>query len=146
MGVVEDETVSIPSDDGEMSDAINEAKASIGEFFKAFKNPAPNQTSFLIKARFENDITSEHIWLADLDFNTDPATGVVANEPSVSFLRYMQRVSFLPDQISDWMFYEDQRLVGAFTTKLLLRNEAKPESLMGFLRRKFRKSTTLQKK
>jgi len=105
----------------EMGDAIDQARATIGDFFKAFENPQPGQTGFSIKARFEDDCASEHIWLAELDFTTRPATGVVANEPQIESVSFMERVPFLPDQISDWMYLEHGRLIGGFTTRVLLR-------------------------
>jgi len=130
--------VTVASENEEMEDAIHEARASINIFFTAFKNPQPNQTSFLIKARFEEGDAVEHIWLADLDFRQHPATGVIANDPGIETLSYMQRVPFLPDQISDWMYMQDGQLVGGFTTKLLLRAQARQGGLQGLLKRRFK--------
>lgn len=104
-----------------MTAAIQAARETIGAFFAAFENPAPNQTGFLLKIRYVEGDRSEHIWLADLDFTTMPATGAVANETSFPGLSYMQRGSFEPDQITDWMYFEDDKLVGGYTTRLLLR-------------------------
>src|ERR1700691_2997575 len=100
MRLIEDKIVSVAGCNEEMNDAIDQARSSIGEFFNAFENPQTNQSAFLIKARFEDGETSEHIWLADLDFTTQPATGIVANEPGIGSLSYMERVPFIPDQIS----------------------------------------------
>lgn len=121
METVQDRVVQVEGTNREMSDAIDQARASIGEFFRALEHPAPGQNSFLIKARFEDGGAKEHVWLADLDFSTRPATGVVANEPSLKTLTYLERVAFLPDQISDWMYLDGGRLVGGFTTRVLLR-------------------------
>ncbi len=69
---------------------------------------------------------TEHIWLADLDLSTMPGTGTVANETDFPGLTYMQRASFKPDQITDWMYLEDDKLVGGYTTRVLLRR-TKPQ-------------------
>jgi len=130
--------VTVATENEEMEDAIYQARATINTFFTAFKNPQPNQTSFLIKARFEDGECAEHIWLADLDFRQHPATGVVANDPGIKTLSYMERVPFLPDQISDWMYMQDGQLVGGYTTKLLLRAQARQGGLMGLLKRRLR--------
>lgn len=138
MKVIKDEIIPVAGCNEEMENAIDEARSSIGKFFSAFESPKPNQTSFLIKARFEEADSSEHIWLADLDFNTQPATGVVANEPDIKTLTYMERVPFLPDQISDWMYMENGQLVGGFTTKVLLRAKSKLGGLPGLLKHPFK--------
>ena len=138
MRLIEDRIIPVAGCNEEISDAIDQARSSISDFFAAFRDPKPNQTSFLIKARFEDDGDVEHIWLADLDFNTKPATGVVANEPDIKTLTYMERVPFLPDQISDWMYMEDGRLVGGFTTKVLLRASSKRGGLMALLKHRLK--------
>jgi len=130
MRLVEDQIVQVAGDNDEMLDAVNDARESIGEFFKAFENPLPNQTDFHIKACFEDGTDAEHIWLSDIDFTTRPATGVVSNEPEIRSVSYMERVPFLPDQISDWMYREDGRLVGGFTTKVLLRAQSRQAELI----------------
>ncbi len=130
--------VAVATQNEEMEDAIYQARANINIFFSAFRNPQPNQTSFLIKARFEDGDSIEHIWLADLDFRQHPATGVVANDPGIKTLTYMERVPFLPDQISDWMYLQDGQLVGGYTTKLLLRAQSREGGLMGLLKRRLK--------
>jgi uncharacterized protein YegJ (DUF2314 family) len=121
MLATQDVVVPVAGSNQDMGDAIDQARASIADFLAAFNNPQPGQTGFSIKARFEDDSTSEHIWLSDLDFTTRPATGVVANDPQIESVSYMERVPFLPDQISDWMYLEHGRLMGGFTTRVLLR-------------------------
>ncbi len=110
---------SVHSDDEEMLAAINTARGSLRQFLDAFFAPKENQRSFLLKVAFEKGEQREHIWLADLDLVSTPPTGVVANEPRISSLEYMQRVPFDPAMVSDWMYYEDGCLVGGFTTRVL---------------------------
>jgi uncharacterized protein YegJ (DUF2314 family) len=61
----------------------------------------------------------EHIWLADLDFSGERPRGVVANEPRLPSLKFMQVVEFEPAQITDWMYIEDGYLVGGYTTRVI---------------------------
>lgn len=129
MLLLEDQVVHVAGDNDEMMEAVNAARATITEFFEALKNPKPNRTDFFINATFEDGTRVEHLWLCDLDFESKPATGVVANEPEIGSVSYLERVPFLPDQISDWMYREDGRLVGAFTTKVLLRASTRPGGL-----------------
>ncbi len=109
-----------------MEEAIVRAKSTLKIFFDAFCNPTAEQTGFLLKVYFEDDQCSEHIWLADLEFTGPLPSGVIANEPSLSGLSFMQRIAFDPSQISDWMFVDSGRLVGGFTTRVI-RDRMTPE-------------------
>jgi uncharacterized protein YegJ (DUF2314 family) len=115
--------VSIDELDLEMLRAIEAARSTIGDFFEAYERPKPGQSGFLIKARFVSGDSVEHIWLADLDFSSNPAKGRGANETSFPGLEYLQMTSFSPEQITDWMFYQNGDLIGAYTTKLLLQRQ-----------------------
>lgn len=134
----DDNFVSVHSENAEMSEAIEQAKASIGQFFQAFLSFDPKYSHFALKVRFEESGKGEHIWLTDLDFKTKPTTGVVGNEPRIKSLSYMERVPFTDEQISDWMYMENENLVGGFTSKVLLRTQSKEGGLMGLLRRRFK--------
>jgi uncharacterized protein YegJ (DUF2314 family) len=117
--------VEVDGGDEEMLEAINSARQSLKRFLEAFFAPKANQRSFLLKVAFEDQGETEHIWLADLDLNSSPPTGVVANEPRIRSLAFMQRVPFEFKLITDWMYYEDDCLVGGFTTRVL-RRSARP--------------------
>jgi uncharacterized protein YegJ (DUF2314 family) len=112
-------TIPFSSDDSEMEAAIAQAKTTIKQFFDAYLSPTSCQTSFLLKVVFDEGDEVEHIWLADLDFSGDLPSGVVANDPNLPSLRFMQRVDFEPSYISDWMYVDDGRLVGGYTTRLI---------------------------
>jgi uncharacterized protein YegJ (DUF2314 family) len=103
-----------------MLSAINTARSLLRQFFEAFYAPKPNQKSFLLKVAFHDQDQIEHIWLADLDLMSTPPTGVIANEPKIPTVSFMQRVPFEAAEITDWMYYEDECLVGGFTTRVLL--------------------------
>ena len=122
MPLEEDNNVlGVRQEDPEMIEAIHQARGTLGQFLENFISPQPNQTSFLLKVVFEENGEREHIWMADLELHTDPPTGVVANEPGLQGLRYMERVPFSPSDVTDWMYLEDGALVGGFTTRLLLK-------------------------
>lgn len=110
----------------EMLSAISKARQSVRQFLEAYFAPKTNQRSFLLKVSFEDQEQTEHIWLADLDLHSSPPTGVVANEPRNRCLSFMQRVPFDFKLITDWMYYEDDCLVGGFTTRVLKRS-ARPD-------------------
>jgi len=110
-----------------MEAAILEAKANFKQFIEAFCNPTERQRSFLVKVVFDEGEKREHIWLADLDFISGKPSGVVANEPKLPSLRFMERVEFEPSHISDWMYVDDGYLVGGYTTRVI-RERMTPEA------------------
>jgi uncharacterized protein YegJ (DUF2314 family) len=114
-----DRTIGFDSDDPEMTEAIAAARRSLPEFLEAFAHPKSGQTSFLVKAAFHDGDEVEHIWLADLDLSSARLRGVVANEPNLRTLRFMETVEFEPTQITDWMYLDHGKLVGGLTTRLI---------------------------
>jgi uncharacterized protein YegJ (DUF2314 family) len=126
-----EKTVPFSSEDAEMEAAIGQAKARFGQFIAVFCNPTQKQKSFLVKVVFIEAEEYEHIWMADLDFNGQKPSGVIANEPNLPRLKFMQRVEFEPSYISDWMYIEDGYLVGGYTTRVI-RGRMTPEERQEF--------------
>ena len=123
----------------EISEAIQLARASIGQFFAAFDAPRTNQCGFMLRVRFTaqsptGESAAEHLWLRELSFATNPPTGVIASEPYLPELKYLQRVPFEAQQVSDWMYLEDGQPIGAFTTRLLRGEAPQPTSRFTLLR------------
>ncbi len=123
----DDKTLPFSSEDAQMESAILEAKSSIGQFFAAFTKPTSRQKSFLLKVVFDEGEQREHIWVADLGLAGDKLRGVIANEPNLPSLKFMQKVEFEPRYISDWMYIEDGHLVGGYTTRVI-RDRMTPEA------------------
>ena len=116
----DDAVVKVKAEDSEMNAAISAAQASITNFMAVFLNPQTNQQYFLVKGRFTAGRVVEHIWVADLRYDGGVFHGVIANEPEgISGLRFKQPVKVQLGQISDWMFVQDGKLVGGFTSRVL---------------------------
>lgn len=114
------ETFQFDDDDASMTFAIAEAQRTLPEFFKQFASPRANQQHFLVKVHFESNGASEHVWIANIDAAVFPLTGTIANETSLPSLRFMDRASFHPGQISDWMIIEDGTMVGGYTNQVAI--------------------------
>jgi uncharacterized protein YegJ (DUF2314 family) len=54
-------------------------------------------------------------------------TGVIANPPVRKDLKFKQRVQIEFSHLSDWMFVDNGKLVGGFTTRLLRKRMAPEE-------------------
>jgi uncharacterized protein YegJ (DUF2314 family) len=110
---------SFSSDDAQMKAAIRTAKGSFGQFLEAYFEPTETQSAFLVKAAMIEGDQVEHIWIADLEITTGGARGVVANQPRLPSLKFMQTIEFELAQITDWMYIDDGYLVGGFTTRVI---------------------------
>ena len=115
-----DHTTAVRDDDPEMASAIQEARATLPEFIEILKSPKSNQDSFLIKGRFQAGNNIEHIWVADISFDGKSFHGVVANEPeTIPNLEFKQPITVARKNVSDWMYIQDGKLFGGYTTRLL---------------------------
>ena len=116
----DDPVVQVGDGDSEMNFAISAARASLTNFLAAFRNPQTNQQYFLVKSKFIAGGGFEHIWVADLTYDGREFHGVIANEPERSSgLHFKQAVEVQMGQISDWMFVQDGKLVGGYTSRVL---------------------------
>jgi uncharacterized protein YegJ (DUF2314 family) len=116
----DDPVVSVRAKDSEMNAAISTAQESITNFMAVFANPQTNQHYFLIKGKFTAGDVVEHIWVADLRYEGSVFHGVIANEPErIPGLKFKQPVDLQLGQISDWMFVQDGKLVGGYTSRVL---------------------------
>ncbi|MBL9149475.1 MAG: DUF2314 domain-containing protein [Phycisphaerae bacterium] len=127
--------VNVDAEDKAMNAAIAEAKRTLPTFLRAWERPKPNQESFLLKVEFfgdDDEATPEHIWIADLAYEGDDLVGTVANEPQTPGLSYLQRVTIEDlECVTDWMYIENGRLVGGFTTRAI-RNRLSPKERAAF--------------
>jgi uncharacterized protein YegJ (DUF2314 family) len=124
--------VQVRSDNDEIAQAILQAKQTIGQFLTAFRDPKPNQTGFHFKVRFEVDDVAEHIWLTDLDLESKPPTGSVANDGRLAGYEFGKRVSFQKAWVTDWTYTEDGEMVGGYTTRVLMKLR-KRQMAVGFV-------------
>lgn len=121
--------VQIAAEDPEMKAAIEKARATLPQFWKAFEAPAPNEESFSLKVRFSDVFNSEHIWVGDIERRDGKIRGTIDNVPeSVNFLREGQRVEVPPEDITDWMYMRDGKMVGNYTLWVLLKRMPREEA------------------
>lgn len=137
MQLAQHESVNAGPPQDSLSAAIQQARGTISTFFRAIRIPRRTQTDFRIQAVFEDGHQREHLWLADLDFRTRPATGIVCERPTIKTVSYRKRVPFRPDQVSDWMYLDNGRVVGAYANGLLRRDKPEPEGLLTRLKLRF---------
>jgi uncharacterized protein YegJ (DUF2314 family) len=113
--------VEVRNDNDEIAQAILEAKQTIGQFLSAFNDPKPGQSGFHLKVRFEAEDAVEHIWLSDLDLESKPPTGVIANDGRIAGFEFGKRVTFQKSWVTDWTYTEDGQMIGGYTTRVLMK-------------------------
>jgi uncharacterized protein YegJ (DUF2314 family) len=122
----------IEDKDVKMRRAVREARRTVRVFIAAIKNPSKGQHDFEVKKPFMKDGEVEHIWLADVEFKGNRFHGFVDNHPKrIKGLKYGDRVSVNPDEISDWAFVENGKLMGGYTIRVLAENLS-PEERKNF--------------
>jgi uncharacterized protein YegJ (DUF2314 family) len=113
-------------DEGEELAQIAEAaRESFPRFVRRLQSPGPGETSFRVKYRFAAEEGSgfrdEYLWLSDIGFEQGSYYGFVANQPYYAGnLKTGDRVNFFAEDISDWMFYRDGKIVGGLSIKYLI--------------------------
>lgn len=119
--------VEVAPGDPEMTQAIAQARSTLDRFIVALRSPQSWQQSFLIKGRFSALGDVEHIWVADLIFDGHRFHGVIANEPRLPGLKFKQLISVPRDDVTDWMYLSNNKLVGGYTTRVLRKRQSKEE-------------------
>ena len=123
----EPEVFNIDKHNHAMKRAVHEARRTVGVFILAVRNPAAGQHDFEVKKPFCQGDAVEHLWLSDVSFRGNRFHGYVDNRPrEIKGLKMGDRVSVNPNEISDWAFVENGRLVGGYTIRVLY-SELSPE-------------------
>jgi uncharacterized protein YegJ (DUF2314 family) len=116
----EPQVFNIDQQNSRMKNAVRQARRTVGVFIKALRHPAAGQGDFEVKKPFRQGDHVEHMWLADVSFKGNRFHGIVDNVPrKIKGLKMGDRVSVNPDEISDWAYVENGRLVGGYTIRLL---------------------------
>jgi uncharacterized protein YegJ (DUF2314 family) len=128
-----DGVFTIAKRDAEMNAAFAKAQQSLGQFLDAFQAQTPGTGSFSVKIPISEGAKREYFWVNDLVRKGNQFTGRINNRPEVvQTVEYGQTISFPRSRISDWMYVDHGRMLGNFTTCVLLGREdpAQAQELM----------------
>ena len=115
-----------------MHQAVLQARKTVGEFIAALKHPAAGQQDFEVKKPFIQNGQVEHIWLSDVQFVGNRLQGRVDNQSrKIQGLKLGQLVSVKPNEISDWLYVDNGKLVGGYTVRVHY-NELSPTEKQEF--------------
>ncbi|MBI5129165.1 MAG: DUF2314 domain-containing protein [Rhodopseudomonas palustris] len=121
---VRDETARVRNDDPAMAAAIAKARAGLDDFLARADHPAGDQREFSIKVKVPLGANSEFLWLRPFVRDGDGFIGRVVNTPRyIANLNYGDRLAFERNDIADWSYKQDDRVIGNFTACVLIARE-----------------------
>ncbi len=116
----EPDIVRVSDEDAEMNKAVQMARSTAEKFIASLKAPSAKQTGFSVKKPFREGGKVEHIWLSDVSVDNSNFKGLVGNDPiDVKNIKLGDPATVAKDEISDWMYIEDGKLVGGYTIRVL---------------------------
>jgi uncharacterized protein YegJ (DUF2314 family) len=110
----------IDDDDPQMNAAIEKARATLPDFVRALRSPKASQTGFAIKTPITDGTHTEHMWLNRITFDGQKYHGTVDNQPAkVTGVKLGSKRSIDPQQVTDWMYLDNRKLVGGYTIRVV---------------------------
>ena len=106
--------------DEEMNSAMKTAKQTIQEFDNALKSKNNGYDYFALKVCFDAQKQKEHIWIGNITIKNNEYYGIVNNIPEyVKNIRLGDFIKINKNNISDWMYADNKKLIGGFTLRLI---------------------------
>ena len=112
---------SVTDEDAQMNAAMQKAKETLPKFTEALLDNRPETRNFALKKAFATiDGGKEHIWISNISWQGTQFMGIVGNVPNkIPSLALGDSVSIESDEVSDWMYLENDVLAGGYTIRLL---------------------------
>ena len=108
----------VGSDNTSMNLAIAVAKGSIDQFNKAFESGDSAYSEFAVKKKYFTEDGGEHMWVAVTKIVDGNYQGIVNNDAEMTKeVKYGDSVTVLRDEITDWMYIENNILRGGYTIR-----------------------------
>ena len=110
----------VADDDAKMNAALAKGKASLPQFVAALKENQPSRRKFAVYARFVENEKVEFLWIEPVAMEGADFRGTVANEPEMlTKVKLGESILVPAADVSDWMYVEDGKLVGGYSSRAL---------------------------
>ena len=120
----------VTSDNTSMNLAIARAKISIDQFDKAFEKKDSAYSDFAVKKKYDTEDGGEHMWIAVTKIVDGNYQGYVSNDAEETReVKYGDSVVVLKDEITDWMYLDNNVLKGGYTIREIRNRLSKEEQL-----------------
>lgn len=109
----------VEADDAAMNAAIAQAKATAGDFVRAFHEQKPGTRDYDVKKPYPTPSGGmEHMWISVEAETNGVIHGVVVNEAEETReVKMGQSVTLNISEISDWKYVDGKKLVGGYTIR-----------------------------
>jgi uncharacterized protein YegJ (DUF2314 family) len=125
---LDDRAIAISDEDQEMNQAIATARAMLPHFWKIFADPKQGEEHFNLKVKITDGEQVEHFWCTDIINQNGVISAEIGNEPdSVKTVKLGQRITIKSDDISDWLYFRDGKMIGNYTLRPLMKMMSKEE-------------------
>jgi uncharacterized protein YegJ (DUF2314 family) len=115
--------------DPDMLAAFAKGKETLPVFWEAFDKHAPGEEKFAIKVKMQDTNGIEYLWVGELEKKDGKLSGAIRNPPdTVKHVKFAQRVDVIENDIVDWMYFRDGKIVGNHTLRALFKFK-KPDEL-----------------
>ena len=110
----------VADDDPAMQAAMKTAQKTVENFVRVLQSPGPNQSGFSVKVGIRDGEHSEAMWILPVEYDGSKFSGILNNEPDqVTTVKLGDRLESPRDEILDWMYVDDGKLVGGYTLRAL---------------------------
>jgi len=110
----------VTDDHKKMAKATQKARKTMTKFIAALRSPKSNQSRFAVKKPFIEGKKVEHLWVKELSFDGKVFRGRIDNTPvGLKRVHLGDKVTVSPEEISDWMFVQNDRLIGGYTIQAM---------------------------
>jgi uncharacterized protein YegJ (DUF2314 family) len=125
------DTYAVTTEDSSMNAAISKAKITIDEFDMALKSNNPLFKNFSLKKRYITpDGGGEHMWIAGIKLINGNYHGYVNNDAErTTEVKYGDTVIVRKDEITDWMYLDNNVLRGGYTIREIRNQMTKEERI-----------------
>jgi uncharacterized protein YegJ (DUF2314 family) len=114
--------VQIEANDAMMAEAIEQGKATLGDFWAVHANPTKGESDFAVKVAIAEGDRKEYFWLVDPKRQGKRVSAAIGNEPEiVKHVTLGQVIEFDESEIVDWMFMREKKMHGNHTARALLK-------------------------
>jgi uncharacterized protein YegJ (DUF2314 family) len=108
----------------ELQAARDNARSQLSFFWKHFAEPGEGEYDFSLKAAFprrDGQSGVEEAWVANVARAPDRIVGELAVDPRyLGDLKKGAIMEFQENQVVDWAFFQGEKLLGHYTTRVLL--------------------------
>jgi len=124
-----DRVIDVAEDDAEMNAAIAKARETLPQFWQVFAKHERGENDFALKVKITDKNGTEHFWANELEKQNGKIRGTISNDPNtVKTVKLGSRIEIPEADISDWMYMREEKMIGNYTVKPLLKHMPQDEA------------------